>query len=90
MPSIEQDPLVKLATQYYERFGHLVPRSALESMPEPELVKAIKEALASGSPVPGWADEPFGSRQPSTVPDSGPDSEMRGWQQHLKQGKPKG
>ena len=80
MQSSVPDQLMKLVAEYSERFGQLVPRSALESIPEPELIKMLQDALAKDEAVAAWTGQPFGSRQP--LPDNGPDSETRGWRQH--------
>lgn len=53
----------QLVGRYHKRFGHAVPDSVLFSAADkPGGVKALdqqmEDALASGSPVPGWDRKP--------------------------------
>lgn len=75
---------IRLASQYSARFGHSVPMASLQRVSDEEIDRLIKEALESGTPVKGWSEMRAFSVEPKNLnPDSGPDSEIRGWKQHL-------
>lgn len=87
MPSLKPEELIKLVEQYSTRFKHAVPMAVLQGpLSDEEIAQLIKDALASGNPVPDWQGAATSSIQPPRPnPDSGPDSEARGWKQHNRQ-----
>ena len=64
----------KLVQQYRERFGHAVPMAAFLVDPFEAQAK-LKEALATGKPVPGWATMNPLDFEPKTPERSSSDSE---------------
>lgn len=55
-----QDQLTQLVRQYSKRFGQVTPMEVLQGPMSTEEINALlKEAIADGAPVSGWAGKAF-------------------------------